>query len=281
MPDTQLPAVARGGRDFEPGRPQPVGHINPNVVDPLAAQGVGVSSVTATAGVFTEGTPVDPSYRVAPPDTTGDLGPNHYVQWVNLRYAIYNVARTNGTINGFSLVNGFPKNGNAVWQGFGGACETYNDGDPIVQYDQLADRWILTQFAVSRSPYMQCVAVSTSGDPTGTYNRTPTATAPTSTTTRRWACGRTGITSRTTSSSAVGPSAAARCARSSATRCSRAPRRARSARRRAPATAACCPRISRARHCLPRARRTTCSAYSTSACSSGSSPSTGRPAPAR
>ena len=51
------------------------------------------------------------------------------------------------------------------------SCESSNDGDPLVQYDQAANRWILTQFAVSATPYLQCVAVSTSGDPTGTYNR--------------------------------------------------------------------------------------------------------------
>ena len=80
-------------------------------------------------------------------------------------------ARTNGTISDMTLVSGFPKQGNVIWQGFGGPCEQYNDGDPIVQYDQLADRWILTQFAVSASPYTQCIAVSTSGDPTGTFYR--------------------------------------------------------------------------------------------------------------
>jgi hypothetical protein len=77
----------------------------------------------------------------------------------------------NNQITGFSLAPGFPKNGNTIWAGFGGPCETYNDGDPILQYDQLANRWILTQFAVSASPYTQCVAVSTSPDPTGTYYR--------------------------------------------------------------------------------------------------------------
>lgn len=171
MVDREQPAVARGGRDFEPGRPAPVGHTNPPVVDPLAGATLAYSSAATTPKAYTEGTAVDMTYRVAPPDTTGDLGPDHYVQWVNLRYAIYNVTRTNGEITGFSLASGFPKNGNTVWQGFGGSCETYNDGDPIVQYDQLADRWILTQFAVSATPYTQCVAVSTSGDPTGTYNR--------------------------------------------------------------------------------------------------------------
>ncbi|HEX8852206.1 MAG TPA: hypothetical protein VF754_01895, partial [Pyrinomonadaceae bacterium] len=120
----------------------------------------------------TIGTEVDPSARVSPPDTTGDVGPNHYVQWVNLRYSIYTLTRdTTNQITGFNLVPGFPKPGNVVWQGFGGACETMNDGDPIVQYDQLADRWVLTQFAVSGSPFVQCVAVSTSPDPTGTYHR--------------------------------------------------------------------------------------------------------------
>ena len=169
--DRELPPVARGGRDFEPGRPEPVGNTNPPVVDPLAGASLGYSSAAVTPKAFTEGTAVDPTYRVAPPDTTGDLGPNHYVQWVNLRYAIYDVTRGNGEITGFSLVSGFPKNGNTVWQGFGGPCEAYNDGDPIVQYDQLAGRWILTQFAVSATPYTQCVAVSTSPDPTGTYHR--------------------------------------------------------------------------------------------------------------
>jgi len=78
---------------------------------------------------------------VAPPDATGDVGPNHYVQWVNLRYAVYTLTRdANNQITGFNLVPGFPKQGNVVWQGFGGRCQTDNDGDPIVQYDQLANR---------------------------------------------------------------------------------------------------------------------------------------------
>lgn len=171
MFDRDVPGPARGGRDFEPGRPEAVGNTNPAGIDPLADRSVGYPFATAIPKAFTDGTPVDPSRRVAPPDTTGDLGLTHYVQWVNLRYAVYTVTRSGGTITAFTLVNGFPKNGNTVWQGFGGPCEQYNDGDPIVQYDQLADRWILTQFAVSASPYTQCVAVSTSGDPTGTYNR--------------------------------------------------------------------------------------------------------------
>lgn len=163
---------ARGGKDFEPGRPQPVGNTNREFTDPLAAQGSGLPSALAEPKASTIGTPIDPLLRVAPPDTTGDVGPNHYVQWVNLRYSIYTLSRDAGNnITAFNLVPGFPKQGNVVWQGFGGRCQSDNDGDPIVQYDQLADRWVLTQFAVSATPYTQCVAVSTSPDPTGTYFR--------------------------------------------------------------------------------------------------------------
>ena len=168
----EKPEPARGGKDFEPGRPQPVENSNRPFTDPLADKSVGVSSALAEIKASTNGTPVDPNFRVAPPDTTGDVGPNHYVQWVNLRYAIYTLTRgANNEITGFNLVPGFPKNGNVVWQGFGGRCQSDNDGDPIVQYDQLADRWVLTQFAVSSTPYTQCVAVSTGSDPTGTYYR--------------------------------------------------------------------------------------------------------------
>jgi hypothetical protein len=168
----ERPEKARGGRDFEPGKPEPVGNTNPSGIDPLAEGGVGAPSTFGEPKASTNGTPIDPSFRVAPPDTTGDVGPNHYVQWVNLRYSIYTLTRDgSNNITGFNLVAGFPKNGNVVWQGFGGRCESDNDGDPIVQYDQLANRWILTQFAVSGTPYTQCVAVSTGPDPTGTYNR--------------------------------------------------------------------------------------------------------------
>jgi hypothetical protein len=167
----EQPGPARGGKEFEPGRPDAVGDSNPTGVDPLAERSVGAPSTFADPKAATTGTGVDPNNRVAPPDTTGDVGPNHYVQWVNLRYSIYTLTRDANGISGFNLVPGFPKQGNVVWQGFPGRCGSDNDGDPIVQYDQLSDRWVLTQFAVSGTPYTQCVAVSTSPDPTGTYHR--------------------------------------------------------------------------------------------------------------
>lgn len=168
----QRPEPARGGRDFEPGKPERAGNSNRPFDDPLADKSVGSPSALADIKSSTVGTPVDPTFAVSPPDTTGDVGPNHYVQWVNLRYAVYTLTRdAQNQITAFTLVPGFPKNGNTIWSGFGGRCQSDNDGDPIVQYDQLANRWILTQFAVSGTPYTQCVAVSTSPDPTGTYFR--------------------------------------------------------------------------------------------------------------
>jgi hypothetical protein len=168
----ERPEPTRGGKDFEPGRPQPVGNRITPFTDPLADKSVGNPSALAEIKAATVGVPVDPAARVAPPDTTGDVGPNHYVQWVNLRFSVYNLTRdASNNIIAFTPAVGFPKNGNTIWQGFGGRCQTDNDGDPIVQYDQLADRWILTQFAVSATPYTQCVAVSTTPDPTGSYFR--------------------------------------------------------------------------------------------------------------
>ena len=102
--------------------------------------------------------------RYAPPDTVGAVGATQYVQWVNDYFAVFD--KTTGAI-----AAGFPKPGNSPWVGFGGGCQNNNDGDPIVQYDKAANRWILTQFSVSTLPYMQCVAVSTTSDATGSYYR--------------------------------------------------------------------------------------------------------------
>ncbi|MBI3474254.1 MAG: choice-of-anchor D domain-containing protein [Acidobacteria bacterium] len=101
--------------------------------------------------------------QAAPPDTNGAVGATQYVQWVNLEYAVFDKAT--------GALTAGPFQGNSIWAGFGGQCQTSNDGDPIVQYDKIANRWILTQFAVSSTPYLQCVAVSTTSDATGSYNR--------------------------------------------------------------------------------------------------------------
>ena len=102
---------------------------------------------------------------VLPPDTVGDIGPNHYVQMTNLSIAVYN---RDGT------VAQAPMDTNLLWAGFGGPCDDTNDGDPFVLYDHLADRWMVSQFALPRfprGPYYQCIAVSQTADPTGSWHR--------------------------------------------------------------------------------------------------------------
>lgn len=99
---------------------------------------------------------------VSPPDPVGDIGPNHYVAMSNLSSAIY--SRTGTLLLG-------PFANNALWAGYGGDCQTDNSGDPIVVYDQLADRWLLSQFTASGPTYFVCLAVSQTPDPTGAYFR--------------------------------------------------------------------------------------------------------------
>jgi subtilisin-like proprotein convertase family protein len=98
---------------------------------------------------------------VLPPDTNGDVGPNHYVQMVNSQLQVFNKSGT-------SLLG--PEPISTLWSGFGGPCSTSNDGDPIVLYDPMANRWLISQFTAT-NPFGECIAISTGPDPTGSYNR--------------------------------------------------------------------------------------------------------------
>lgn len=131
----------------------------PNTPDPLAGwPGLGSDENQAIIGG-----------RLMPPDTQGDIGKDHYIQWNNLVFAIWDKTGTKV----------FPPQpgpvaapGDVLWAGFGGPCETRNDGDPITLWDPLAERWVMSQFAVPASaPFYQCVAVSTTSDPTGSWYR--------------------------------------------------------------------------------------------------------------
>lgn len=95
-----------------------------------------------------------------PSDANGAVGPNHYMQTINCVYAIYNKAGT--------LVAG-PSNLNTLFSGVTGA--TYNDGDPVVLYDEMADRWVVCEFSVSGSNDYMLMAVSQTNDPTGSWYR--------------------------------------------------------------------------------------------------------------
>ena len=135
-----------------------------NMVAPPLAGGTAVSAPTAGLGFDGVGSGFTGfTVNSAPPDTNGAVGSTQYVQWVNSSFAVFNKA-TGAKVAG-------PTAGNSLWAGFGGGCQTNNDGDPVVLYDKLANRWIFSQFSVSTTPFLQCIAVSTTSDATGTYNR--------------------------------------------------------------------------------------------------------------
>lgn len=106
-------------------------------------------------------------FRVNPPDPVGDVGRNHYVEMVNLAFAVYD-KQGNLLLGPLAIGD--------LWAGFEVEDCTDPSGDPIVLYDQLVNRWILTQFTTRgfddpALPFYNCVAVSKTPDPTGPYYR--------------------------------------------------------------------------------------------------------------
>ena len=100
----------------------------------------------------------------APPDTDGEVGETQYVQMTNGGYQVFNKS------TGASVLG--PVASSSIWAGFGGVCETNGHGDPVVLYDQIAKRWLISQFASATSNITdECIAVSTTSDATGSYNR--------------------------------------------------------------------------------------------------------------
>ncbi len=100
-----------------------------------------------------------------PPDTNGDVSDQHYIQWVNSAWQIFDKAT--GLPNPATLS---PKPGNSFFASMGGKCASTNSGDPLALWDPKAQRWVMSQF-VTTAPYAQCVAVSTTSDPLGSYYR--------------------------------------------------------------------------------------------------------------
>jgi hypothetical protein len=135
------------------------------IVDPLVQTWRGPETMPAPVQSF-DGQPNVVGY--IPPDTEGDVGPNHYVQWVNVTLGVFSKS-------GEILLPPVP--GNTIWQGMNGPCDSCNDGDPVVLYDRYADRWVISQFVLPNiyttggGPFYQYVAVSTTPDPLGSWYR--------------------------------------------------------------------------------------------------------------
>ncbi len=102
----------------------------------------------------------------APPDPSGDVGPNHYMLATNVRFQIWN--KTGTSVLG-------PSNLGTIWSGFPGPwASSLNDGDPVVLYDEAAGRWFIAQFSLPsypNGPFYILIAVSQTNDPTGSWHR--------------------------------------------------------------------------------------------------------------
>ncbi len=170
-PLRKIPPAARPTRPpreaHEPGRLPPKGP-RAEQLDPVTQTWNGPLAIPSTSTNFEglgqgfTGPQGTMTVNWAPPDTDGDVGPNHYVEIVNTDFAVF--SKTGTVLYG-------PVPTSTLWSGFGGGCQTNNDGDAVVKYDKRADRWIFEQFSVSTTPYEQCLAISTTGDPTGSYSR--------------------------------------------------------------------------------------------------------------
>lgn len=83
-----------------------------------------------------------------PSDNSLAVGPDHIVQTVNTRLAIYSKKGKKYDKTGTVLYGPVPTK--SVWAGFGGVCEARNNGDAVVRYDQLAQRWLIVMPIFSR-----------------------------------------------------------------------------------------------------------------------------------
>ena len=128
--------------------------------------GLQISDGNNDGGIITQNWDGVSAQGYAPPDPSGDVGPNHYMEMVNVRFQIWDKTGT-------SLLG--PLNLGTIWSGFPGPwSSSLNDGDPIVLYDEAADRWFVAQFSLPNfpsGPFYILVAVSQTPNPTGSWHR--------------------------------------------------------------------------------------------------------------
>jgi hypothetical protein len=157
---TPLPVTGCTLRENEERNiPHVAAPLGPVVPDPVVQRVLGKIGIPAPIISFDGNSNL---CGCVPPDPNGAVGPNHVVTMSNVHFEIFDKS-------GSSLFG--PAANNTLWAGFGGACQTENAGDPVVIYDQLADRWLLSQFTSAGPTYFECVAISQTSDPTGAYFR--------------------------------------------------------------------------------------------------------------
>jgi hypothetical protein len=165
-PNSPLPAewirdndpIPRSKGPFPQG-PRLDGALSGNLAAPSPAMpspsGIFSGVSAAQSGAATGG-------LVAPPDTVGAVGPNHYVQAVNTVFRVFD--KSGNALSPIVSLGSF-------FGPLGSGCNG-NFGDPTVLYDPLADRWLISQFGEPNGflpPFNQCIAISQTPDPTGSF----------------------------------------------------------------------------------------------------------------
>jgi hypothetical protein len=133
-------------------------------VDPVRQSAFTALAMPTPMQNFEGQTADDSGCNCIPPDTNGAVGPTQYVQMVNSSLSVYN--KTGTRLSGPTQINAMFSALPSTSQ-----CRLNNNGDPVVVYDQLADRWLVSQFAVpgGAAGYHECIAISQTGDATGAY----------------------------------------------------------------------------------------------------------------
>jgi hypothetical protein len=158
-PLRELPIDVLGLRDVEAPEPKPLPMSTRRAAalakaDPALQQEIR-PNVSATIAINFDGIGAQ---GFAPSDVNLAVGPNHFVQTVNSRLAVFS---KNGT-----LLSG-PTNLTTFFQPVGGACAA-GASDPIVNYDRLANRWVISDLGIGTT-FSECIAVSKTNDPAGQY----------------------------------------------------------------------------------------------------------------
>lgn len=158
-PVREMPEGEDRARPLAHRRPGPIHEdSNPDVVlQGSATPLVGTTNGLSFGGIGTTG--------FAPPDTNASVGATQVVETVNVSYEVFDKS------TGASLLG--PISIGSIWTGFGGVCETGNLSDPVVLYDKAAGQWLIAivAFDSTFSTNAECIAVSTTSDATGSFNR--------------------------------------------------------------------------------------------------------------
>jgi hypothetical protein len=161
------PQAGREGELEEKARPRRPPHEGSgNVVDPVVQTSTNTPAAAQGLGQW-EGLGVGyPGFTLTgvPPDPNIAVGPNHIVQWVNNAFMVFDKS-------GAPLMPA-PVSDSTFWGSLSTCYQFGGFSDPVVQYDRVANRWLVGEVAIPLLPgflgqFAQCFAVSRTSDPTG------------------------------------------------------------------------------------------------------------------